>query len=192
MAEGPIHKKLKAIGMQWVKSKVTDISAREVKYLNMRSIADVVGINIKRKEVRVIEVKATKADYDRDKKLLELDYSYYKHCHYFYIMCPKDIIQLTDVPIEYGLIWVDFENNNEIIIKRPPKKYTGRLKTMFDTSLKYAVKANTNDLLFHYVYKEFGIEIESRFSKGKLVKSAKKSVVKKTAIKKTITKKKNV
>jgi hypothetical protein len=182
MAEGPIHKKLKAIGMKFVKEKCTDISAREVKYKNMRSVADVVGINLKRKEVRVIEVKASKADYVRDKKLLELDYSYYKHCNYFYIMCPVDIIQLDDVPKEYGLLWVDFDNDNEIIVKRNPKKYTGRLKTMFDTSLKNAVKANTNDLLFHYVYKEYNIVVENKFKKGKLVKpkTQKKTYVKKT------------
>jgi hypothetical protein len=183
MAEGPIHKKLKAIGMQFLKSKVTDISAREVKYRNMRSIADVVGINIKRREIRIIEVKASRADYIRDKKLLELDNSYYKHCNYFYIMCPVDIIQLDDVPKEYGLLWVNLETN-EIEIKRNPKKYTGRLKTMFDTSLKNAVKANTNDLLFHYVYPEYGIVIENKFKKGKLVKPRKTATIKKKTVKK--------
>ena len=183
MAEGMIHKKLKAIGMSFLKTKVTDVVAREVVYKNMRSVADVVGINIKRREIRIIEIKATRADYIRDKKLLDLDSSYYKHCHYFYIMCPKDIIQLDDVPKEYGLIWVDFENENEIIIKRSPKKYTSRLKTMYDTSLKNTVKSNTNDLLFHYVYPEYGIIIQNRFNKGKLVKPKK--------TKKTIDNKKN-
>ena len=62
--------KLKIIGMKWLKEKVTDIVAREVKYKNIRSVADAVGINIKRKEVRIIEVKATKADYIRDEKLM--------------------------------------------------------------------------------------------------------------------------
>lgn len=179
MAEGDIHKKLKIVGMQFLKSKVTDVIAREVKYKNMRSIADVVGLNIKRKEVRVIEVKASKADYTRDKKLLDPDLSYYKHCHYFYIMCPEDIIQLTDVPKEYGLLWVNLETN-QITIKRNPTKYTGRLKTLFDTSLKNAVKANTNDLLFHFLYPQNGIIVENRFKKGKIVKPKKiKKVVKK-------------
>lgn len=183
MAEGPIHKKVKAVAMKFLKEKTTDISAREVKYKNMKSIADAVGINIKRREVRIIEVKATRADYIRDKKLLELDYSYYKHCNYFYIMCPIDIIQLDDVPKEYGLLWVNLETL-EVIVKRPPKKYSGRLKTMFDTSLKYAVKANTNDLLFHYVYNEFGITVNNKFSKGKLIKPRKTITSKKVTTKK--------
>ncbi len=178
--EGPIHKKLKAIGMQFVKSRCVDISAREVKYRNMRSVADVVGINLKRREIRIMEAKATKADYVRDKKLLDLDKSYYKHCHYFYIICPKDIIQLSDVPKEYGLLWVNMDTL-EIEIKRSPKKYTGRLKTMFDTSLKNTIRSNTNDLLFHYVYPEYDIVIENKFKKGKLVKPRKS---KKTGTKK--------
>lgn len=177
MAEGVIHKKLKVVAMHFLKSKCTDLVAREVKFKNMRSIADAVGINLKRKEIRIIEVKATKADYDRDKKLLNLDESYYKHCNYFYIMCPMGIIQLQDVPSEYGLLWVNLDTN-EIIVKRSPKKYTGRLKTMFNTSLKYTIKAITNDLLFHYVYPENGIVVENRFNKGKLVKPKKKKVYK--------------
>jgi hypothetical protein len=175
MAEGPVHKRLKAAGMRFLKEKCTDVIAREVKYKNFRSIADVVGINLKRREVRVIECKAVKSDYDRDKKLLDLDQSYYKHCSYFYIMCPTGIINLDDVPKEYGLLWVN--ENNEVEIKRNAKKYTGRMKTMFDTSLKNTIKACTNDLLFHYVYPEYNIVIDSRFKKGKLIRPAKKKSV---------------
>lgn len=136
----------------------------------MRSIADVVGINIKRKEIRIIEAKATKADYVRDKKLLDLEYSYYKHCNYFYILCPENVIQLDEVPKEYGLLWANLETN-EITVKRSPKKYTGRLKTMFNTSLKHCIKAITNDLLFHYIYPENSIIINNTFKKGKLQKT---------------------
>lgn len=172
MSEGAVHKQLKAVGMKWIKEKVTDVVCREVKYKNMRSIADVVGINLKRREVRILEAKASKADYVRDKKLLELDYSYYKHCHYFYIICPDNIIQPDDVPKEYGLLWVNIVTN-EVTIKRTPKKYTGRLKTMFDTSLKNSIKANTNDLLFHYVYPEYNITVINKFKKGKIIKQRK-------------------
>ena len=176
--EGPIHKKLKAVGMKWLKEKCVDIAAREVKYKNMRSVADVVGINLKRKEVRILEAKATRADYIRDKKLMDLDKSYYKHCNYFYIICPKDVLQLDDVPKEYGLLWVDLDTL-EIEIKRNPRKYTGRLKTLFNTSLKNCVKTITNDLLFHYVYPEYNIVVENKFRKGKLVKPRKKKSNKK-------------
>ena len=176
--EGPIHKKLKALGMKWLKEKCVDIATREVKYKNMRSVADVVGINLKRKEVRILEAKATRADYMRDKKLMDLDKSYYKHCNYFYIICPKDVLQLDDVPKEYGLLWVDLDTL-EIEIKRNPRKYTGRLKTLFNTSLKNCVKTITNDLLFHYVYPEYNIVVENKFRKGKLVKPRKKKSNKK-------------
>lgn len=158
MSEGDVHKRLKKVGMWWIKSKVTDLVSMEVKYKNIRSIADVAGINLKRKEIRIVEVKATKADYVRDTKLMDIDKSYYKHCNYFYIMCPVDIIQLDDVPKEYGLLWVD--DNNEVIIKRSPKKYTGRLKTMFDTSLKNIIRSLTNQMLYHYILPELGIITE--------------------------------
>ena len=164
MAEGIIHKHLKALGMKFLKEKCTDVVSREVKVKNIKSIADVMGINIKRKEVRVIECKATKADYIRDIKLMNIDESYYKHCQYFYILCPIDVIPLDIIPIEYGVLYADIDNNN-ITVMRNPKKYTGRLKTMFDTCLKNAIKSNTNDLIFHYVFKEYNIELNYKKSK---------------------------
>ena len=73
MAEGEIHKKLKAIAMMFGKKLVTDLVAREVKFKNIKSVADVVAINIKREEIRIFEAKATKADFLRDKKLKNID-----------------------------------------------------------------------------------------------------------------------
>ena len=172
MAEGEIHKKLKVIAMKQGKELCTDLVAREVKYKNMKSIADVVSINIKRKEVRIFEAKATKADYLRDKKLINIDEIYYKHSNYFYIICPKNIIMPEDICKEYGLIWVDLDTL-EIEIKQKPKKYTGRLKTMFNTSLKNVLKAVTNDLLFHYVYPENGIETEYKKRRKRSTKKTK-------------------
>ena len=55
MAEGEMHAHLKKLGLEWLKKKVTDLAANECKFRNLRSIADVVGINLKREEVRVIE-----------------------------------------------------------------------------------------------------------------------------------------
>ena len=170
MAEGEIHKKLKVIAMKQGKELCTDLVAREVKYKNIKSIADVVSINIKRKEVRIFEAKATKADFLRDKKLMDIDKSYYKHCNYFYIICPKDIIMPEDICKEYGLIWVNLDTM-ETEIKQKPKKYTGRLKTMFDTSLKNSLKAITNDLLFHYIYPENEINVEYKKRKRKSKKT---------------------
>lgn len=149
MAEGIVHKKLKDVGMVWLREKCIDLVAKEVKYKNIRSIADVVGINLKRKEVRIIECKATKEDYIRDTKLMDIDKSYYKHCQYFYILCPENVLTLNDVPKEYGLLWMD--SNNEIIVKRSPKKYNDKLKTQFATSLKRACRALTNNMVYKYI-----------------------------------------
>ena len=76
MAEGVVHKRLKYLGLCFLKEKCTDIICIEAKYRNIRSIADVCGINLKRQEVRIIECKASKQDYVRDKKLMDLDKSY--------------------------------------------------------------------------------------------------------------------
>lgn len=159
MAEGEIHKKLKVLAMKFGKEMCTDLVAREVKYRNIKSIADAVAINLKRKEVRIFEAKASKADYLRDKKLMNIDECYYKHCDYFYIICPKEIIQKEDVCKEFGLLWVDLETN-EITVVKKPTKYKGRKKTLFNTSLKNVIKSSTNDLLYHYVYPENQIETE--------------------------------
>lgn len=148
MAEGEIHKYLKIQGMKFLKTKCTDLVATEVVYRNMYSIADVAAINLKRKEIRIIECKATRQDFLRDKKLLDIDKSYYKHCHYFYILCPENIINNNDIPKEYGLLWIN--DKDEIIVKQKPIKYTSRLKTLFNTSLKNISRACTNTLIYYF------------------------------------------
>ncbi len=153
MAEGPVHKKLKDFGMIWLRDKVIDLTSREVKYKNMRSIADVVGMNYKRKEIRIIECKASREDYFRDNKLMDLDESYYKHCNYFYIMCPEGILNLDDVPKEYGLLWLN--SNDEVIVKRSPKKYDGKLKTQFNTTLKRCSRSLTNSMVYKVIIPKY-------------------------------------
>lgn len=148
MAESFMHKHLKQVGMQWLKTKVTDLVCVEAKYKNMYSIADVAGINLKREEVRIIECKATYQDFKRDTKLMDLDKSYYKHCHYFYIFCPENIIKPQDIPKEYGLLYLT--ENDEVVLKQKPIKYTSRLKTMYKTSLKNIARACTNTLLYYF------------------------------------------
>lgn len=134
----------------------------------MKSIADVVGINLKRQEVRIIEVKASKEDFARDKKLMTLDYSYYKHCHYFYIMCPSNIIKVCDIPKEFGLLYVDEYDN--VTVMQQPKKYTGRLKTLFGTSLKNACKGMTNTLLFYFSNRENKDPLDGKYDKNSVIK----------------------
>lgn len=146
MAEGNIHKALKKKALFYLKGKVTDIVANEVKFRNIRCIADAVGINLKRKEVRIVEVKATRADYFRDTKLFDEQTTYHKHAHYVYIMTPCGLIEPDELPSGYGLLWVD--DDGEITVAKNPVKNKGALKTRFETTLKRTVRRLTNALLY--------------------------------------------
>lgn len=161
MAEGEIHKHLKNLALHWLKEKVTDLVANEVDFCNAYSIADAVGINFKRREVRVIEVKATKVDFLRDKKLFGSKTSYFYHAHYSYIMCPTNVIQPNDLPHGYGLLWVD-EYDTVTMIKKPIKN-TARLKTLFDTTLKRTARCLTNTFLYHEKNKANKDETQGKF-----------------------------
>ena len=148
MAESETHKRLKIVACGFLKKCCTDIVSVETKFRNLRSVADVCGMNLKRKEVRIVEVKASLKDYKRDKKLFQLDKSYYPHCNYFYIMCPKDVIPKELVLKEIGLLYVD--ENNKIEIVQKPTRNT-KLKTRFDTTLKNSCRSITNDLIYKYL-----------------------------------------
>lgn len=164
MAEGAVHKHLKKVALHFLKSKVTDLVANEVEFNNAWSVADAVGLNLKRREVRVVEVKATKGDFTRDKKLFGDKTSYFYHAHYSYIMCPREIIQPGDLPHGYGLLWVDEHDNIEMIKK--PIKNTARLKTLFDTTLKRTARSLTNTHLFHEDNKEAKDETQGKFKRN--------------------------
>ncbi|MNJ90018.1 hypothetical protein D3C87_76090 [compost metagenome] len=168
MAEGEIHKNLKKLALYFLKQKVTDLVANEVEFANAWSVADAVGLNLKRREVRVIEVKATKGDFTRDTKLFGDKTSYFYHAHYSYIMCPENVIKPEEVPYGYGLIWVD-ENDVCIMVKNPIKN-TARLKTLFDTTLKRTARSLTNTFLYHEENKENKDETAGKFSRNAVVK----------------------
>lgn len=153
MAEGEMHKKLKDFGMIWLRDKMIDLVSKEVDYYNINSIADVVGINFKRKEVRIIECKASREDYFRDKKLMDLEKSYYMHCQYFYILCPENILESKDVPKEYGLLWLT--SDNKIVVKRNPTKYKGKLKTLITTSTKRCTRSLTNQMVYKNIIPKY-------------------------------------
>lgn len=168
MAEGIIHSHLKKLALYFLKTKVTDLIAAEVEFNNAWSVADCVGLNLKRREVRVIEVKATKSDFLRDKKLFGDKTSYFYHAHYSYIMCPTDVIQADEIPHGYGLLWVDEYDNIEVVKK--PIKNTARLKTLFDTTLKRTCRRLTNDMLFRDENKENKDETNGKFSRNSKIK----------------------
>ena len=148
MAEGDVHKRLKIVASAFLKKNCVDVVSTECKFRNLRSIADACGINLKRKEVRIIEVKASWKDYIRDTKLFKLQKSYFPHCNYFYIMCPTDVIPKDKVLKEFGLLYVD-ENNIISVIQRPTKNK--KLKTRFETTLRNACRSITNDLVFKFM-----------------------------------------
>lgn len=159
--EGEVHSHLKWVALHYLKTLVTDLVANEVDFYNAYSIADAVGLNFKRREVRVIEVKATKADFLRDKKLFGENTSYFYHAHYSYIMCPTNVIQQEELPYGYGLIWVD-EYDNITVVKKPIKN-KARLKTLFDTTLKRTARCLTNTFLFHKENKVNKDETQGKF-----------------------------
>jgi Zn ribbon nucleic-acid-binding protein len=146
MAEGKVHKHLKQVALRWLKFKVTDLVGAEVKFHNAYSVADAAGVNLKRKEVRIIEVKSSKADLKRDDKLFKKPTSYYYHAHYSYIMCPEGVLDKNDIPKYFGLLYVDDYDNVEVI--KNPTKNKGRLKTYFKTTLRRTARALTNDKIF--------------------------------------------
>lgn len=164
MAESETHKHLKRLALHWLKAKVTDLVANEVEFNNAWSIADAVGLNLKRREVRVIEVKASLGDFKRDTKLFGAKTSYFYHAHYSYIMCPTDVIKPEELPHGYGLLWVDAYDNIEIIKK--PIKNTARLKTLFDTTLRRTARSLTNTHLFHEENKAAKDETQGKFKRN--------------------------
>lgn len=145
MAESDTHKRLKIVACAFLKKICIDVVSVETKFNNIRSIADVCGLNFRRKEVRIVEVKATLADYKRDSKLFKLEKSYFPHCNYFYIMCPTGVIPKDMVLKEFGLIYVDDKGNADIIQKPQKNK---KLKTRFETTLKNTCRSITNHLIF--------------------------------------------
>ncbi len=148
MAEGAEHHRLKVVAMAFLKKHCVDLVAAEVKFRNMRSRADACGVNLKRKEVRVVECKASRADFLRDKKLQQADAAYWPHSTYFYVCCPPGVVKKSDIPAEYGLLYVD--KRGRVKTERAPRKYTGHLRTRFETTLRNVCRAATNDLLFNH------------------------------------------
>jgi hypothetical protein len=151
-----------------VKEKVTDLVAIEVPFGNAWSVADAVGINFKREEVRVVECKATKGDFTRDTKLFQEKTSYFNHAHYAYIMCPTDVIKPEEVPYGYGLLWVnDYDN---VTVAKKAIKNTKRLKTLFATTMKNTAKTLTNTMLYHKENSENKDETQGKFSRNAKIK----------------------
>lgn len=166
--ESETHKHLKRVALRWLKERVTDVVANEVDFYRIRSVADAVGLNLKRREVRVVEVKATKGDLLRDKKLFDDGTSYLPHVQYAYVMCPTGVIQPHEVPNGYGLLWVD-EYDNVKTVKRPVKN-TVKPKTPFDVILRATVRTLSNNLLYRDERVNERDETAGEFSRNAVIK----------------------
>ncbi len=144
--ESNLHRHLKHQGLLWLKSKMTDLCAVEVKlYMQRRKrTADAVGINIKRKETRIIEVKATRQDFLRD-EVLQGDYGYIAAAHYAYILTPEGLLSKEEIPAGYGLLEAD-DYDRIKVVKKPVKNSRPSLK--LETLIKRTGRAATNAYLF--------------------------------------------
>jgi len=165
--ESHIHKHLKTQSLYWLKEKMTDLCANEVKlfYRRNRFKADALGINMKRKEARIIEVKATRADFLRD-EVLHSDYGYHQMVHYAYLLTPEGLLSIEEVPKGYGLLEMD--EYDKIVVKKKPSKNPSPLLTL-DTLIKRASRAATNAVLFQELTKETKDRTDGEFSQGATV-----------------------
>ncbi|WP_088105491.1 hypothetical protein [Halalkalibacter urbisdiaboli] len=162
--ESTLHEHLKVQSLYWLKDKMVDLCANEVKLFFRRKQvkADAVGINIKRKESRIIEVKVSRADFLRDSVLHE-PYGYHALADYAYLMTPVGLLQLEEVPKGYGLLEMDEYDN--ITVKRNPTRNPNPILT-FDTLIKRTGRAATNAVLFQELSKETKDLTKGTFSNG--------------------------
>ena len=135
---------LKKIALQFLKEKGMNAVVNEVPCGKL--IADALGLNFKRREIRIVEIKQTLADYKKGKSKISMKSGYYLYAHYFYVMCPRDIIPIDLVDPGIGLIYVNDDDTYEIVKK--PFKNTKRLKALFDTTLKNAIHRLSNELYY--------------------------------------------
>lgn len=162
--ESTVHKHLKTLSLYWLKEKMTDLCANEVKlYVRRKKMkADAVGINLKRKEARIIEVKATRSDFLRDDILHHENSGYYAVADYAYIMTPEGLLDPGELPKGYGLLEVDQFDN--IKVKRKPVRNPKRGLTL-ETLLKRTGRAATNAVLFQELSRETRDATKGTFEK---------------------------
>lgn len=161
--ESKVHKHLKKLSLYWLKGKVTDLCANEVKlYFRRKKLkADALGINLKRKESRIIEVKASRNDFLRD-EVLHASYGYHAIADYAYLMTPVGLLTADEIPKGYGLLEVD--EYDTITVRKNPVRNPKPIVTL-DTLVKRTARAATNAVLFQELAKETKDLTEGVFSK---------------------------
>lgn len=164
MMESTLHEHLKTQALYWLKGKMTDLCANEVKLFirRKRLKADALGINVKRKESRIIEVKVSRSDFLRDEVLHE-PYGYHAIADYAYLMTPVGLLSNDEIPKGYGLIEID--EFDTITVKKNPIRNPKPILTL-DTLIKRTGRAATNAVLFKDLSKETKDQTAGAFSKG--------------------------
>ncbi|MFC0472387.1 hypothetical protein ACFFHM_18335 [Halalkalibacter kiskunsagensis] len=162
--ESTLHKHLKTQSLYWLKDKMTDLCANEVKLFikRKRFKADALGINLKRKEARIIEVKATRADFLRD-EVLHSEYGYHNVADYSYLMTPVGLLAAEEIPKGYGLLEID--EYDTITVKKKPVRNPKPIVSL-DTLIKRTGRAATNAVLFQQLSKETKDKTDGAFSRG--------------------------
>ena len=159
--ETDIHKWLKKLALTFLKEKGMNIVCKETpigKYS-----ADALGLNMRRKEIRIIEAKQSRGDFLKAKCKLQNDAGYYLYAHYTYIICPENLIKPEEVASNIGLLYAKIDDTVEVV-KRPVKN-THRLKSLFDTVLRNAVHRLSNEV-FYQDEKQYKDETDHKFSRN--------------------------
>ncbi|MBU8907638.1 hypothetical protein [Desertibacillus haloalkaliphilus] len=166
--ESSLHKHFKTQALYWLKGKMTDLCANEVKLFVKRKKlkADALGINLKRKEARIIEVKVSRADFKRD-DVLDASYGYHAIADYAYIMTPVGLISHDELPKGYGLLEID--EFDTITVKKNPVRNPKPIVKL-ETLIKRTGRAATNAVLFQELSKETKDQTNGAFSKGATVR----------------------
>ena len=155
------HKWLKECALKFLKEKGMNVVCKEVPVGKLN--ADTIGLNMKRKEIRIIECKQDHNDYIKGKSKLNQNTGYIQYCHYLYIICPENLIKKEEVDINIGLIYVN-DKDETLVIKKPTKN-TKRLKSYFETILRNTVHRLSNEV-FYKNEKEYKDPFEGKFSKN--------------------------
>lgn len=155
------HKWLKKMALKFLKEKGMNVVCKEVPVGKLS--ADTLGLNMKRKEIRIIECKQDYNDYKKGKSKLNDNTGYSQYCHYLYIICPIGLIKKEEVDSTIGLIYVS--DDDEITVIKKPVKNTKRLKSYFETVLKNTVHRLSNEI-FYKDEKEFKDPLDNKFGKN--------------------------
>ncbi|PRH19529.1 hypothetical protein [Burkholderia multivorans] len=108
---GDLHKLLVTLGERWLKRQGFAVVATELVTLGTREQADVIGF--KSQCSAVIEAKASRSDFLADARKPHRiagglgTYRFY--------LCPPDVIQVSDLPERWGLLYADGRTIREIL-----------------------------------------------------------------------------